>query len=78
LNKVLSANTLEEAEKLDADIAEEPEDEVTKEVKARGHLANASYFAFTATPKKQTLELFGTKQKDGLRSFSLYTICAGD
>jgi type I restriction enzyme, R subunit len=73
LNKVLSANTLEEAEA--ADETEEIEDEVTKEVKARGHLANASYFAFTATPKKQTLELFGVKQSDGsFDAFSLYSM----
>jgi type I restriction enzyme, R subunit len=74
LNKVLSAGSLEEAEKLDADV-EETEDEVTKEVKARGHLPNASYFAFTATPKKQTLELFGAKQPDGsFAAFSLYSM----
>ncbi len=74
LNKVLSAGSLEEAEQLDADM-EEPEDEVTREVRARGHLPNASYFAFTATPKKQTLELFGDKQPDGsFEAFSLYSM----
>jgi type I restriction enzyme, R subunit len=74
LNKVLSANTLEEAEQLDAE-TDEPEDEVTKEVKKRGHLPNASYFAFTATPKKQTIELFGTRQADGsFDAFSLYSM----
>lgn len=74
LNKVLSAGSLEEAETLDADV-EEPEDEVTREVKARGHLPNASYFAFTATPKKQTLELFGAKQANGsFDAFSLYSM----
>ena len=26
---------------------------------------NASYFAFTATPKNSTLEKFGTEQSDG-------------
>lgn len=75
LNKVLSAGSLEEAEKMDTGIEEEPEDEVTKEVKARGHLPNASYFAFTATPKKQTLELFGAKKQDGIfEAFSLYSM----
>jgi type I restriction enzyme R subunit len=74
LNRVLSAGSLEEAEKLDADV-EEPEDEVTREIKARGHLPNASYFAFTATPKKQTLELFGAKKPDGsFEAFSLYSM----
>jgi len=74
LNRVLSAGSLEEAEKMEAGI-EEDEDEVTKEVKARGHLPNASYFAFTATPKKQTLELFGAKKSDGtFEAFSLYSM----
>lgn len=31
----------------------------------RGHSANLSYFAFTATPKHKTLELFGTLRGDG-------------
>jgi type I restriction enzyme R subunit len=76
LNKVLSAGSLEEAERLDADVeADELEDEVTREVKKRGHLPNASYYAFTATPKKQTLELFGAKQPDGsFAAFSLYSM----
>ncbi len=74
LNKVLSAGSLEEAEKLDAQPVE-PEDEVIREIKARGHLPNASYFAFTATPKKQTLELFGARQPDGsFEAFSLYSM----
>ena len=38
-------------------------------------LANASYFAFTATPKNKTEELFGTKQPDGtFRPFHSYTM----
>ena len=41
----------------------EPEDTVNRELEARmaarKMLTNASYFAFTATPKKKTLELFG-------------------
>lgn len=74
LNKVLSAGNLEEAEKLDS-LAEDPEDEVTREIKARGHLPNASYYAFTATPKKQTLELFGAKKPEGsFEAFSLYSM----
>ncbi len=74
LNRVLSAGSLEEAEQMEAGI-EEDDDEVTREVKARGHLPNASYFAFTATPKKQTLELFGAKKQDGtFEAFSLYSM----
>jgi type I restriction enzyme, R subunit len=28
-------------------------------------LSNASYFAFTATPKNRTLELFGERYEEG-------------
>jgi len=34
-------------------------------MKSRKMLKNASYFAFTATPKNKTLETFGVKQDDG-------------
>ena len=46
-----------------ADTAEDPEDLVNDELQrrmdARKMLPNASYFAFTATPKNKTLEIFG-------------------
>jgi type I restriction enzyme R subunit len=35
--------------------------EVEKRIQSRKLLSNASYFAFTATPKNKTLELFGEK-----------------
>ena len=43
------------------------EDEVNKIIESRRMLDNASYFAFTATPKNRTLELFGIPdpQPDG-------------
>ena len=42
---------------------------------ARGRQANVSMFAFTATPKGKTLELFGTAGADGkLRPFHLYSM----
>ena len=34
-------------------------------IESKKMLNNASYFAFTATPKNKTLETFGTKQPDG-------------
>lgn len=47
-------------------LSDDPEDAVNDEIerrmKARKMLANASYFAFTATPKNKTLELFGEAQ----------------
>ena len=43
------------------------EDRINREIKSRKMLDNASYFAFTATPKNKTLELFGDPdpQSDG-------------
>ena len=48
----------------DAGTQEEPEtfeDSINRAMESRKLLANASYFAFTATPKNKTLELFGTR-----------------
>ena len=54
------------------------EDKLIAEVGARGRQANLSFFAFTATPKAKTLELFGTRTDtpDGLkfRAFHLYSM----
>ncbi len=62
LNTVLAAGSLEEAEQMDA-AGEEQDDlqeRIIADIKRRGHLPHVSYFAFTATPKAKTLELFGT------------------
>ena len=68
LKSVLSSASLEEAEREEAG-AESPEEElenrVLAEIQKRGRLPNLSVFAFTATPKAKTLELFGTKRSDG-------------
>ncbi|NOS91614.1 MAG: type I restriction endonuclease subunit R [Cyclobacteriaceae bacterium] len=54
------------------------EDLVVDIVQSRKMLTNASYFAFTATPKQKTLELFGVKfkvsDKDKARVFHLYSM----
>jgi type I restriction enzyme R subunit len=39
------------------------EEALTREVAARGHQDNLSFFAFTATPKGRTLEMFGRYDK---------------
>ena len=41
------------------DEEEDYEDQINRIIEGRKMLANASYFAFTATPKNKTLELFG-------------------
>ena len=71
VNEVLSkANEEKES---DEETEETWEDKINAEMKAVGRLANVSYFAFTATPKEMTLELFGTKQANGtFEPFTLY------
>ena len=44
---------------------ETTEDKINALIAGRKMLPNASYFAFTATPKNKTLETFGVKREDG-------------
>jgi type I restriction enzyme R subunit len=44
---------------------ESVEDKVNHLIESRKMLGNASYFAFTATPKNKTLELFGEREEEG-------------
>ena len=44
---------------------ETTEDKINRIVESRKLLPNASYFAFTATPKNKTLEIFGEPYQDG-------------
>lgn len=58
---------------------EDYEDEINRIMDAKKMLPNASYFAFTATPKNKTLEVFGEPdpQSDGTikhRPFHSYTM----
>jgi len=47
------------------DQEEDIEDTINKIITSRRMLSNASYFAFTATPKNKTLEIFGEAYQDG-------------
>ena len=62
----------------DAEETATGEDMIRVIVKSRKLLPNASYFAFTATPKNKTLELFGVPfEQDGktkYRAFHLYSM----
>jgi len=77
MKQVLAAASLEDAEQQDA---EGDEDDAHEKVLAavmasRGRQKNLSYFAFTATPKAKTLELFGTRDAEGKpRPFHLYSM----
>jgi type I restriction enzyme R subunit len=78
LKEVLASPSLEEAEAEEGDAPtpdEELEDRLVSEMVRRGPLPNLSTFAFTATPKPKTLELFGTKGADGrFAPFHLYSM----
>ncbi|GAB5554188.1 MAG: type I restriction endonuclease subunit R [Saprospiraceae bacterium] len=51
------------------------EDLINAFMEQRRMLKNASYFAFTATPKNKTLEVFGEQQADGkFYPFDLYSM----
>ncbi len=71
MNIALSAKGGEEDE-------ETAEDAINRIIEARKMLPNASYFAFTATPKNKTLEIFGDPYPDGTtikhRPFHSYTM----
>lgn len=54
---------------------EDYQDKILQAMQARKMTQNASYFAFTATPKNSTLEKFGKKQEDGsFKPFHLYSM----
>lgn len=54
----------------DRDLQESSEDEIIEIIKNKKLQPNASYFAFTATPKPKTLEMFGTPcMIDGVEKF---------
>ncbi|MGA2408012.1 MAG: type I restriction endonuclease subunit R [Bacteroidales bacterium] len=57
---------------------EDIEDAINNIITSRRMLSNASYFAFTATPKNKTLEIFGVPYKEGEvikhRPFHSYTM----
>jgi type I restriction enzyme R subunit len=75
MKQILSTNSLEEAEAMERDVDDEVEEEILNEVESYRNLKNISFFAFTATPKNKTLEMFGTKDERGeYHSFHLYSM----
>lgn len=69
---------LEEYRKLESEVeenAKDEEDKLVEELTSHGLMPNLSFFAFTATPKAKTLQLFGEKQADGTyRAFHIYSM----
>lgn len=77
VKEALSAKTLEEA--MEADKLEEnlddTEEKILETITKSGKQNNISYFAFTATPKPKTLEMFGTLGDDGKpHAFHVYSM----
>ncbi len=53
----------------------DPEDKLVQELLTHGRHKNLSFFAFTATPKGTTLEMFGTEYEDGsFHPFHIYSM----
>ena len=77
MKEVLAGASLEEAAAMEMDNADDDSalDEIRKSMLVRGKQDNLSFFAFTATPKAKTLEVFGTSSIDGKpRPFHLYSM----
>jgi type I restriction enzyme R subunit len=65
MKEVLAARTLDEAAQEEGGEEEDSEDRLVKVMASRGKQKNLSFFAFTATPKKKTLEIFGHRDAEG-------------
>lgn len=61
--------------KAEAEELEDAQDKILQAMQSRKMRGNASYLAFTATPKNSTLEKFGQEQPDGsFKPFHLYSM----
>ncbi|MGB0372880.1 MAG: type I restriction endonuclease subunit R [Opitutales bacterium] len=70
MNQAMGTGESEESEEDD-----DTQAKILKAMEARKMKGNASYLAFTATPKNSTLERFGTRQDDGsFKPFHLYSM----
>ncbi|MFV8356843.1 type I restriction endonuclease subunit R [Flavobacterium sp. XS1P32] len=68
MNRAMGTNNNEEED-------EDPQDKIIEIMRSRKMSKNASYLAFTATPKSNTLEKFGVQQEDGtFKPFHLYSM----
>ncbi|WP_214779901.1 DEAD/DEAH box helicase family protein [Exiguobacterium sp. s22] len=72
------AATLKEYQEIEEGIENttlDDQDELVKTLLAQGLHQNLSFFAFTATPKEKTIEMFGTKKADGsFAPFHVYSM----
>lgn len=74
-NKIRQVLSPEEAADLDDGGEIDMEALLALQMESKANATNISYFAYTATPKAKTLELFGRKNADGKpAAFHLYTM----
>jgi len=79
MKEVLASRSLEDAEKDDLEEEYTGDDFVREQIErsaaARGQQDNISFFAFTATPKYKTLQVFGDQDSEGKpKPFHLYSM----
>lgn len=75
LKATLNVKSLEDAESQESGGERDYEDMLNEQAESRKFHGNMSVFAFTATPKARTLELFGRARPDGqFEPFSLYSM----
>lgn len=69
LERYATAEAQVEAEQLEID------EQIAEELRTHGRQGNLSFYAFTATPKQKTLEIFGTPAPDATpRPFHVYSM----
>ena len=73
-DKILEEYAAEEAAAEEA--RKDDEDKLLDELAAQGTQENLSFFAFTATPKDKTLQMFGERDANGNIIPSIFTRCA--
>ena len=75
-SEMLTGMSLKESVELDElyDEMEDGQNQLLKSASAIRNTKNVSYFAFTATPKKETMELFGTRTDIGKTYFDKYSM----
>ncbi|MEK5136377.1 type I restriction endonuclease [Priestia sp. FSL W8-0001] len=70
--------SLKEYQEIEEDIENhtlDDQDQLVQTLLSQGQHHNLSFFAFTATPKEKTIEMFGTKQPDeSFRPFHIYSM----
>ena len=75
-SETLTGKSLKESVELDDayDELEDGQNQLVKNAAVIRNTKNVSYFAFTATPKKETMELFGTRKEIGKTYFDKYSM----